>query len=76
MHAGQHFHGAKPLSSGERHNLVMWMRSSSFESSPAQRFTSECAASGTGSSGIEEYPTAHLSATDTASVFGRREELK
>jgi len=44
MHAGQHFHGAHPLSSGERHNLVIWMRSAAFSSSPAHRFLRQCPA--------------------------------
>lgn len=28
LHRGQHMHGAKPISSGERYNLIIWMRSS------------------------------------------------
>lgn len=28
LHRGQQMHGALPLSSGERHNLIIWMRSS------------------------------------------------
>ncbi|CAG2246755.1 2-oxoglutarate and iron-dependent oxygenase domain-containing protein 2 [Mytilus edulis] len=28
LHRGQHMHGAKPIHSGERYNLIIWMRSS------------------------------------------------
>ena len=28
LHRGQQMHGALPLSSGERHNIILWMRSS------------------------------------------------
>ncbi|XP_022085664.1 2-oxoglutarate and iron-dependent oxygenase domain-containing protein 2-like [Acanthaster planci] len=28
LHRGQHMHGALPISSGERYNLIIWMRSS------------------------------------------------
>lgn len=28
LHLGQHMHGALPIHSGERHNMVLWMRSS------------------------------------------------
>lgn len=28
LHRGQHMHGAMPLESGERQNLIVWMRSS------------------------------------------------
>ena len=28
LHRGQHMHGALPISDGERHNVIIWMRSS------------------------------------------------
>ncbi|XP_050409898.1 2-oxoglutarate and iron-dependent oxygenase domain-containing protein 2 [Patella vulgata] len=28
LHRGQHMHGASPLTSGERYNIIIWMRSS------------------------------------------------
>ena len=28
LHRGQHMHGAMPITDGERHNLIIWMRSS------------------------------------------------
>ena len=28
LHRGQHVHGAMPITSGERRNLIIWMRSS------------------------------------------------
>lgn len=28
LHRGQHMHGALPISSGQRWNLIVWMRSS------------------------------------------------
>lgn len=28
LHRGQHMHGANPIQSGERYNLIIWMRSS------------------------------------------------
>ena len=28
LHRGQHKHGAQPITSGERYNIIMWMRSS------------------------------------------------
>ncbi|XP_076346174.1 2-oxoglutarate and iron-dependent oxygenase domain-containing protein 2-like isoform X2 [Tachypleus tridentatus] len=33
LHRGQQLHGALPVTSGERHNLVIWMRSSSVRNS-------------------------------------------
>ena len=43
MHVGQHYHSVLPLTSGERMNLVLWMQSSHFNSSPAERFVNrEC----------------------------------
>ncbi|CEM03592.1 unnamed protein product [Vitrella brassicaformis CCMP3155] len=38
LHVGQHWHGAHPLESGRRQNLVFWARSSKFRSSPAETF--------------------------------------
>jgi predicted 2-oxoglutarate/Fe(II)-dependent dioxygenase YbiX len=29
LHRGQHLHGSEPIKSGERYNLIIWMRSSS-----------------------------------------------
>jgi hypothetical protein len=29
LHRGQHLHGTEPIESGERYNLIIWMRSSS-----------------------------------------------
>lgn len=29
LHRARHHHGAMPITSGERYNLIMWMRSSS-----------------------------------------------
>ena len=29
LHRGQHLHGTEPIKSGERYNLIIWMRSSS-----------------------------------------------
>ena len=29
LHRGQHMHGAQPIESGERQNLIIWMRASS-----------------------------------------------
>ena len=29
LHRGQHMHGALPIHSGERYNLIIWMRASS-----------------------------------------------
>merc|ERR1711924_561417 len=34
IHAGRHRHGADHLESGERYNLIVWCRSSSFRSRP------------------------------------------
>jgi len=48
LHVGQHWHGARRLASGERHNLVLWLRSRAFKSSPAQQFCSRCRASVSG----------------------------
>ena len=28
LHRGQHLHGSEPITSGERYNLIIWMRSS------------------------------------------------
>ena len=28
LHRGQQMHGALPIQSGERHNMILWMRSS------------------------------------------------
>lgn len=33
LHLGQHRHSAKPLKSGERHNLILWCQSSEFRKS-------------------------------------------
>lgn len=33
LHRGQQYHGALPLTLGERHNLILWMRSSSIRNS-------------------------------------------
>ncbi|CAF4515401.1 unnamed protein product, partial [Rotaria socialis] len=29
LHRAQHLHGSEPITSGERYNLIIWMRSSS-----------------------------------------------
>lgn len=29
LHRGPHLHGSEPITSGERYNLIIWMRSSS-----------------------------------------------
>lgn len=33
FHQGQQYHGALPITSGERQNLIIWMRSSSIRNS-------------------------------------------
>lgn len=37
LHRGQHFHGAMPIDFGERHNLIIWMRSSSIRNQQCPR---------------------------------------
>ena len=33
LHRGQHMHGAREITEGERYNLIIWMRSSSVRNS-------------------------------------------
>jgi hypothetical protein len=36
LHIGRHRHGANPITSGERYNLIIWCRSSSFDYGPGK----------------------------------------
>jgi hypothetical protein len=36
LHAGAHRHGALPITSGARHNLILWMRSTVWRDAPPQ----------------------------------------
>lgn len=42
VHVGQHWHGAHPIESGERHNLILWTRSVASLASPSERFAAHC----------------------------------
>jgi hypothetical protein len=42
IHVGQHWHGAHPIESGERHNLILWTRSIAALASPSERFAAQC----------------------------------
>lgn len=42
LHVGQQFHGVHRLTKGERHNMVIWGRSSQFRSSAAETVMREC----------------------------------
>jgi hypothetical protein len=42
LHVGQHWHGAYPITSGERKNFILWMRSSEFRSSSTEKFIETC----------------------------------
>lgn len=42
FHVGQHWHGSTSLQSGERHNVVMWFRSSKMRQSAAESFFHQC----------------------------------
>ena len=38
IHIGQHWHGANKIQDGERYNLILWMRSSTYHKSIAEMF--------------------------------------
>jgi hypothetical protein len=38
LHAGQHLHGTRQLTSGHRVNMILWLRSASFRQSAAQAY--------------------------------------
>uniref|UniRef100_A0A7S4HN90 Fe2OG dioxygenase domain-containing protein n=1 Tax=Vannella robusta TaxID=1487602 RepID=A0A7S4HN90_9EUKA len=40
LHIGQHWHGANKIQTGERYNLILWMRSSQYHQSFAEQFYS------------------------------------
>ncbi len=44
IHVGQHWHGAKALTSGERHNVIVWARATAAKASPTERFAQSCEA--------------------------------
>lgn len=46
LHVGQQYHGVHRLTKGERHNMVIWGRSSQFRSSAAEVFMRQCVHSG------------------------------
>jgi hypothetical protein len=42
IHVGQHWHGAHAITSGERHNVILWARASAARESPTERFAKKC----------------------------------
>eukprot|EP01130_Rhizamoeba_saxonica_P015846 TRINITY_DN7180_c0_g1_i2.p1 TRINITY_DN7180_c0_g1~~TRINITY_DN7180_c0_g1_i2.p1 ORF type:complete len:428 (-),score=83.20 TRINITY_DN7180_c0_g1_i2:42-1325(-) len=42
IHVGQHWHGAKSITSGERYNLILWGRSDEFLRSSTEGYMLEC----------------------------------
>jgi hypothetical protein len=42
LHVGQHWHGAKRITSGERYNMILWMMSRNFRASAAEHFLKKC----------------------------------
>ena len=42
VHAGQLWHGAKEILTGDRHNLVIWLRSTKYNESLFEQFVESC----------------------------------
>lgn len=46
IHIGQHWHGARKIRSGERHNIILWSRSTDYHRSTLEQFNTHCNAAG------------------------------